>query len=95
MNFFLFDMQHLGFDIAFRPLVIGSIDFSGNSLFVSCDVISKFCLSNPGNSSRTVIEINVLGIRSQYHKKNKTYEEQNETRSVEQLCASSLLQNID
>ena len=34
--------------------MIGSIDFSWNSLFVSCNLIGQFCLSDPGNSSRTV-----------------------------------------
>ena len=34
--------------------MIGSIDFSLNSLFVSCNLIGQFCLSDPGNSSRTV-----------------------------------------
>ena len=37
--------------------MIGSIDFSWNSLFVSCNLIGQFCLSDPGNSSRTVSNI--------------------------------------
>ena len=57
---FCFRQRHSSFKFGvsaavFCPLVIGSIDFSWNSLFVSCNLIGQFCLSDPGNSSRTVI----------------------------------------
>ena len=56
---FFGQLQQLGFNVsvsivAFCLLVIASIDFSGNSLSVSCDVIWSFFSSDPGNNSRTV-----------------------------------------
>ena len=46
----------LGFNCNCFPsiLVIGLIDFGLNSLFLSCNLIGQFCLSDPGNSSCTV-----------------------------------------
>ena len=41
-------------DNVFRLLVIGSVGFGWNLLFLSCNLIGQFCLSDPGNSSRTV-----------------------------------------
>ena len=55
--------------------MIGSIDFSWNSLFVSCNLIGQFCLSDPGNSSRTVrtvLRFNVQFDVVTIHKANRT-----------------------
>ena len=39
--------------------MIGSISFGRNSLFLPCNLIGQFCLSDPGNSSHT-ITINIV-----------------------------------
>ena len=39
--------------------MIGSISFHGNSLFLSCNLVGQFCLSDPGNSSRTIIFVSL------------------------------------
>ena len=40
--------------VVFRPLVIGSIGFGWNSLFLFCNLIGQFCLSDSGSSSHTI-----------------------------------------
>ena len=48
--------------VVFRLLVIGSIGCGWNSLFLICNLFGQFCLSDPGNSNRTVIFYSDFGI---------------------------------